>query len=125
MLLLAPHCNAWVYPAIPIPKRPKTRSADLGECGARDRVARWTCGVIESAWTSVLATKGRAVFRPIGNAVSVLVVLLVLAGCAGAEPATSSAPTSTLPTPSGLSGPYVGQQPPGTTPKIFAPGVRL
>ena len=62
-------------------------------------------------------------FRPIGNAIPVLAVLLALAGCAGAEPATTSAPTSTIPAATGLSGPYVGQRPPGTTAEVFAPGI--
>ena len=78
---------------------------------------------------SVLMTKGRAVFRLLSNAISVGVVLLVLTGCAKAEPTTASVPTpasvptSTPTTATPLSGPYLGQKPPGMTPEVFAPGV--
>jgi hypothetical protein len=62
-------------------------------------------------------------FRPVSNAITVLAVLLVLTGCADAEPTTTSVATSALPSETGLSGPYIGQKPPGTTPEVFAPGI--
>jgi hypothetical protein len=62
-------------------------------------------------------------FRPVSNAITVLAVLLVLTGCANGEPTTTSAATSVLPSATGLSGPYLGQEPPGMTPQVFAPGV--
>jgi hypothetical protein len=63
------------------------------------------------------------VSRLLSSAVAVLAVLLVLSGCAETEPATVSASTSKLPSASGLSGPYLGQAPPGMTPEVFAPGI--
>jgi hypothetical protein len=55
-----------------------------------------------------------------------LCALLVLIGCATAEtttaPSATAATTSTAST-SSLTGPYLGQAPPGTTPQIFAPGM--
>ncbi len=67
-------------------------------------------------------------FRPLSSAISVVVVLLVLTGCADAEPTTSSEPTASEPTSTPttttpLSGPYLGQEPPGMTPEVFAPGI--
>jgi hypothetical protein len=61
-------------------------------------------------------------FRPVSYAITVLAVLLVV-GCADVEPTTTSAATSVLPSATGLSGPYIGQEPPGMTPEIFAPGI--
>ena len=74
---------------------------------------------------SVLMTEGRAVFRPVSNAIAVVVVLLVLTGCADAEPTTTSEPTISRSTTARteLSGPYLGQEPPGMTPEVFAPGI--
>jgi hypothetical protein len=63
------------------------------------------------------------VFRLPSGAVSVLAVMLLLSGCAETEPTTASASTSTLAPATGLSGPYLGQEPPGTTPEVFAPGI--
>jgi hypothetical protein len=54
-----------------------------------------------------LPTKGRAVYKLLSGALSALALVLVLSGCAGTR----------------LSGPYLGQVPPGTTPEIFAPGI--
>jgi hypothetical protein len=62
--------------------------------------------------------------RHIGNVLSALFVLLVLSGCGPVEPTTAPVPTSILPTAiPQLSGPYLGQKPPGITPEIFAPGI--
>jgi hypothetical protein len=84
---------------------------------------------------SALSAKGRAVFKALGSAVSVLAVLVVLTGCARAEPTaatltttstlatTVSVPTSTPPAATQLRGPYLGQEPPGMTPEVFAPGI--
>jgi hypothetical protein len=64
-----------------------------------------------------------AMFRSLGSAGAVLGALLVLFGCAGTEPRTDSVPTSTLATVTMSSGPYLGQEPPGMTPEVFAPGI--
>jgi Tol biopolymer transport system component len=62
-------------------------------------------------------------FERIRTPLSALFVLFVFAGCGSAEPTTAPTRTSTPATASPLSGPYLGQEPPGTTPKVFAPGV--
>lgn len=86
----------------------------------------------------------------IRNAILTLLVLLVLNGCGNANPTDVPVPTSMLPTATRtnaptnpaalphtptctptrtpaaitqLSGPYLGQEPPGMEPKVFAPGV--
>lgn len=65
-------------------------------------------------------------------AFTILFVLFMLAGCANAVSTPTSLPAtavSTLtsvpatPTSKPLSGPYLGQTPPGMTPEIFAPGI--
>jgi len=63
------------------------------------------------------------VFRPVRGALLLMAVLLVLTGCANAEPKAASEPTSTPTTTAQLSGPYLGQEPPGMTPEVFAPGI--
>lgn len=68
-------------------------------------------------------TEGRAVYRPASNAILLVVMLLVLSGCANAEPKAASEPASTPTTAAQLSGPYLGQEPPGVTPEVFAPGI--
>ncbi|MBU0495161.1 MAG: hypothetical protein KKA73_17620 [Chloroflexi bacterium] len=74
-------------------------------------------------------------FKRISYTIAVLLALLVLAACGNATPtptlvlptATSTAvPTPTLVLPTAtpqLEGPYLGQEPPGMEPKIFAPGI--
>jgi len=59
--------------------------------------------------------------KHIGNVLAALFVVLVLSGCGNAEPTTAPVPTPTAIPP--LSGPYLGQKPPGITPEIFAPGI--
>jgi hypothetical protein len=67
--------------------------------------------------------KGSTMFRPIRNTIIILALLLVLTGCAGAGSTTTSVATSAVPSVTGLSGPYLGQEPPGMTAEIFAPGI--
>jgi len=78
------------------------------------------------------------VLKHLANVVSVMLALLVLAGCGSAEPtassgaapsgaptsgATASAAPSPLPAAGGLRNPYLGQAPPGSQPEVFAPGI--
>jgi hypothetical protein len=63
------------------------------------------------------------VFRLVSSVVSVLIGLLVLNGCSAAEQTTTPVAASTPPAMTGLSGPYLGQEPPGMTPDVFAPGI--
>jgi hypothetical protein len=75
-----------------------------------------------------------------GAVAATLCAALVLMGCATAETttippgtaattattttaATATMPTTTTPAASSVTGPYLGQTPPGTTPQIFAPGI--
>jgi hypothetical protein len=46
-----------------------------------------------------------------------LAVIILMIGTAGAQKGTSDFPI--------LTGPYLGQKPPGKTPKVFAPGIIL
>lgn len=62
-------------------------------------------------------------FEHVRTPVSALFVLFVLAGCGSAETTTAPTRTSTPATASALSGAYLGQKPPGTTPEVFAPGI--
>ncbi len=62
-------------------------------------------------------------FRSPSSAIAVLAALLALVGCAGTEPSTVSVSSSTLAAATISSGPYLGQQPPGMTPEVFAPGI--
>jgi hypothetical protein len=92
----------------------------------------------------------RNIFKHVRNTILTLFVLLVLNGCGNAKPTDVPVPTSMSPTArrtsaptnsatcthtptctptrtpvttSQLSGPYLGQEPPGMQPKVFAPGV--
>jgi hypothetical protein len=61
-----------------------------------------------------------------GAVVTTLCALLVLIGCGTAE--TTTVPSATMATTapasaSSLTKPYLGQTPPGTTPRVFAPGI--
>jgi hypothetical protein len=59
----------------------------------------------------------------------ILAILLVGSSCAGqatslqTSTVTTAAPATASPTPAVLEGPYLGQEPPGLTPVIFAPGI--
>jgi hypothetical protein len=53
------------------------------------------------------------VLKHIRNAISTLLILLVLTGCGCAKPSISSQ----------LNNAYLGQEPPGMEPEIFAPGI--
>jgi len=61
--------------------------------------------------------------EPIRTPLLALFVVLLLVGCGGAEPTTGPTQTPPPATATPLSGPYLGQEPPGTTPEVFAPGV--
>ena len=62
-------------------------------------------------------------FEHIRTPLSALFVVLVLAGCGSAETTTAPTPDPTPTAATPLSGPYLGQEPPGTTAEIFAPGI--
>jgi len=62
-------------------------------------------------------------FEHIRTPLSALIALLVLAGCGGTAPTTAPAGTSAPATAAPSGGPYLGQEPPGTTAEVFAPGV--
>ena len=52
-------------------------------------------------------------FRYIRNVISTLFILLVLVGCGNVKPTTAPQ----------MDAPYLGQEPPGMEPEIFAPGI--
>lgn len=62
-------------------------------------------------------------FEHIRTPLSALFAVLVLAGCGSAETTTAPTPDPTPTDATPLSGPYLGQEPPGTTPEVFAPGI--
>ncbi len=62
-------------------------------------------------------------FEHIRTPLSALFVVLVLAGCGSAETTTAPTPDPTPTAATPLSGPYLGQEPPGTTAEVFAPGI--
>jgi hypothetical protein len=55
------------------------------------------------------------------RALVVACALLAFAGCADAGPAAPAAQRTASPTPTAV--PYLGQQPPGREPEVFAPGI--
>jgi hypothetical protein len=66
-----------------------------------------------SAGGNTRKAKEKTVFKHIRNDISTLLILLVLPGCGYTKPSITPQ----------LDSPYLGQEPPGMEPEVFAPGI--